>query len=303
MKYIAIDIGGTFIKAALISGEAEIIRQWKVESPTHDWDKFIQTIDACVLPNRGCADGIAISMPGKIDPGQGVAVRVGSFPFFQNTPLKKILEERYGLPVSVNNDAKCAAAAECWKGAMRNVSGGLVYVIGTAIGGGLIVDQKVVMGPHFMAGELSNCLVNMNLPGFSMDNIAAGKGGTRAMLLEYQKKAGMDQLPDGPVFFEKVAEGNVAANEVFEEFCRFTASFFFSLQMILDMQRICIGGGISAQPILIDTIRKEFHQLCQELNAVSRMGMIEPEIVRCRFGNEANLIGAVKYLMDSTDNS
>ena len=298
MNYIVFDFGGTEVKAAAMDEKGNIRKRWKTKSPTGSRDAFVRIVDEIVSENSDGRDGIALSMPGKIDPVKGNVIRSGSFRFFRDTPLKNILEEKYRCPVSVNNDAKCAAMAELCQGEMQNICNGLVYVLGTAVGGGLIIDGKVAAGPHFTAGEFSNCLIDLNGGGFSLENALVHKGSTRGMLKEYQRRKKADQMADGYEFFEKILSGDEEAEAVFREFCRCTASFFFTLQMALDMERICIGGGISEQPVVISAVREELHRLFEQLNAVSGTGIKEPEIVKCRFGNDANLVGALQYLLE-----
>lgn len=282
-----------------MSEEAEFLRQWSIPSEKTGLDGFLKMLDEIIVPNRENLAGIAISMPGMIDSKNGIVVAAGSFPFLRDVPLRHILEERYGIPTFIANDSRCAALAECWKGSMQNVQNGLVYVIGTAIGGGIIVNGEVVTGPHCLAGELSNCLRNLNCPGFSKDNIAAQKGGTYAMLRDYQNRIGEAQPVDGKIFFSRVSSGEQEALAVFEEFCKFTASFFFTLQMVLDCERIAIGGGISAQPVVVDGIRKELDRLYADLRQGPNAVFPIPEVVCCYFGNDANLIGVLKYFLNS----
>lgn len=255
-------------------------------------------LDTMIEPALKDSAGIAMSMPGRIDLDQGIVVSAGSFPFLRNMPLRPMLQARYRRSVSVNNDGKCAAIAEQWKGSMRHVQNGLVYVIGAAIGGGIIINGQVVKGPHFLAGELSNCIIDKNLPGFSRENIAARKGGAYGMLLSYRNRKGMDGVIDGKSFFDSVLSHEPEAESVFLEFCRFTASFLFSLQMALDFERIAIGGGISAQPCVISGIRAELHAMYNAINSHDCVGLFEPEVTGCQFGNDANLIGALKCLLN-----
>lgn len=296
MKIITLDIGGTFIKAALMNEKSEILEQWKVPSPTQSLEELLEALDACIVPHLDGANGIAISMPGRIDIEKGIAFTGGAFQFIQNLEIKKILEERYKLPVWVDNDGKCAANAENWVGSLKDVSSGLVYVIGTGIGGGIIINNEVHRGIHFAAGELSCCLIDLK-DGANYQNWSALSMATPALLAQYQVAKQTEEKIDGIEFFNRVNNGELVAVDVLRRFAQMTAAYFYNLQTVLDVERIAIGGGISAQPILQRFIQEECDKIWQ-----GKYGMLfpskEPEIVLCQFGNDANLIGALKNYLD-----
>lgn len=296
MKIIALDLGGTFIKAAEMNEKAGILSQWKVKSPTKTLEDLLAALDECVLTHLDGADGIAISMPGKIDVYRGIAHTGGAYHWIKDLEIVKLLEERYHVPVAVDNDGKCAANAEAWVGALQDVPSGLVYVIGTGIGGGIVMNHQVMRGSHAAAGELSCCLKNLEAD-FAPGNFAAFTCSTKSILNQYKKNAGLEESIDGIEFFRLVHEGDPAACEIFDGFCRFTANYFFTLQTILDVDRIAIGGGISAEPIVVDRIREEVHKIFSYDQFP--LPQSEPEIVKCRFGNDANLIGAVRNFLDT----
>lgn len=121
MELIALDLGGTLTKCARMNENGEILQARKVPSATDHPKNLLASLDECVLPWLDGADGIAVSMPGKIDPARGIALTGGAFAWIENLPIGKLLSERYHLPVSVDNDGKCAAAAESWLGALQDV--------------------------------------------------------------------------------------------------------------------------------------------------------------------------------------
>ena len=297
MKIIGLDLGGTFIKCGLLNEKGEISAQWKVASPTGSLEDLLAALDECVKDHLADADGIAVSMPGKIDVRNGIACTGGAYKWIVDLEIMKIMEERYHLPVSVDNDGKCAANAEAWIGALKDVPNGLVYVLGTGIGGGIVLDHQVIHGSHMAAGELSGCVVNHN-DEFSVNNWAALAGSTNSLLGQYLHKSGRKEPIDGIEFFNLVREGDSTALSVFQDFCKFTANFFYTLQTILDVDRIAIGGGISEEPMVIEGIRKASHAV-MNYEGPFPLPAVEPEIVKCQFGNDANLIGAVRNFIDT----
>ncbi|MCI8401037.1 MAG: ROK family protein [Lachnospiraceae bacterium] len=295
MNICVLDIGGTFIKGALMDEEAHLLKQWKVKSRTADLDSFLESLDQSIAPYLEGAKGIAVSMPGKIDSAAGIARTGGAFLFIRDLPVVSILEERYHLPAAVDNDGKCAASAENWMGALKDVPNGLVYVIGTGLGGGIVLNNQVVRGSNFAAGELSFCLMDKNRP-FGLDNMMSSVVSAKFLLEQYQERAGLDEAPDGIEFFGRVNEGEELAVDVLRNFCRLTARYMFDLQAVLDVDRIAVGGGISAQPVLLQMLEEELKEAF--LYKGCPMAITQPKLVRCRYGNDANLIGALKNFLD-----
>lgn len=296
MKIITLDLGGTFIKAALMNENSEILEQWKVPSPTSSLEELLEALDNCVKPHLEGADGIAMSMPGRIDIEKGIAHTGGAFNFIKDLEIKKIMEERYNVPVWADNDGKCAANAENWVGALKDVSSGLVYVIGTGIGGGIIINNQVHRGFNFAAGELSCCLINVK-DEVSFRNWTAMQMATPALLQQYAAAAQLEEKVDGIEFFKRVNEKDPIARDTLRYFAQMTAAYFYNLQTVLDIEKIAIGGGISAQPVLLEFIKEEVDKIW-----LGKYGMMfpskKPEIVLCQYGNDANLIGALKNWLD-----
>ncbi|MDO4465800.1 MAG: ROK family protein [Bacillota bacterium] len=295
MKVLALDIGGTFIKCAIMNDKAELLKQWKVPSDTSGMDALMESLDSIIAPHIEEVAGVAISMPGKIDAKKGIAFTGGAFQFINNWKVAEELEAKYGKPVAVDNDGKCAANAEVWVGALKDVENGLVYVIGTGIGGGVVIDKKVHRGTHFAAGELSCCMTNIEQEGFTPFNFVATHFATPGLIRAYEMQS-QEVGVDGVRFFKEVEAGNKIANEVLDKFAQATANYFYNLQVVLDVDRIAIGGGISAAPALIERIRQAYHKIYQ---MDFPLPCEEAEIVKCAFGNDANLIGAVKHFLDS----
>ena len=94
-------------------------------------------------------------VPGIIDSVQGVCITGGNLRYVKGLPLATLLEERYGLRVSLENDARCAALAELWRGSLKNCADGVVIVLGSAVGGALVKNGRIHKGSHFSAGEIS----------------------------------------------------------------------------------------------------------------------------------------------------
>ena len=137
-QYLLIDIGGTFIKYSLADEQARKISGGKVPTPLTNMDDLLAVIEGFAAPLQGQFVGCAISMPGRIDTRNGIAHTGGMLSTFMwEQPFATQVEARLGVPVTIANDGKCAAAAEGWTGALAGVENGLVLVLGTGIGGGI----------------------------------------------------------------------------------------------------------------------------------------------------------------------
>ena len=161
-QYLLIDIGGTFIKYSLTDAYAKKISGGKVPTPLTGMDNLLAVIEDFSAPWKGQFEGCAVSMPGRIDTNRGIAHTGGILSAFMwEQPFASMLEQSLGVPVVIANDGKCAAAAEAWTGSLAGVDNGLVLVLGTGIGGGIILNGRVYMGSHSAAGEVSNLVTEL----------------------------------------------------------------------------------------------------------------------------------------------
>ena len=294
-KYLALDLGGTFLKAAIIDEEVNIVEKWKVPSAhAKSVDEMLLVFDEAVKGHLDGVDAICMSLPGKMNVKTGVMETAGAFDsFMHECHIVELIEARYGLPAGIDNDAKCATNAEIWKGALQDCENGVVYVIGTGIGGGIEINHQVYRGSHYSSGELSGIYADYEGEWPCQSRAMASYIATPGLLRLYRQKAGIEEEIDGEYFFDKANAGDETAMEVLRYFCNQTAKYFHNIQICLDVDRFAIGGGISAQQILIDTLNEEMDKVFSIPTVATR-----PELVRCKFGNDANLIGAVKSYLD-----
>jgi hypothetical protein len=176
---------------------------------------------------------------------------------------------------------------------------GAAIVLGTGVGGGIVLNGKVWMGYTGGAGELSGLLVDFNAMGLpfpqSMSALWANRISAASITKAYAERKGLESA-DGIMLFDAYEAGDEDAKAVLEEFGFQAAAGIMSLQATLDLQRYAIGGGISARPETTEIIRKAFDDLYDPLAAFLPYG--KPEIVTCKFGNEANLIGALAFHLE-----
>lgn len=301
-KYLVFDVGGTFIKYAMMDSNYTILERGKVPTPLDSMDSFFSSLQGVAA--RYAYSGIAMSLPGCIDTANGFAHTGGALPYIKNLPLAAQLESVFHVPVTIANDAHCAANAEVWDGALAGVDSGCVMVLGTGIGGGIVLNGKVLVGRTFSAGQFSALPTDFegiyqgiqapDSPGFY--SFWTGLASASGLLHTYAHRRGIPaEGLDGMQFFAAYDAGEPEAAETLNIFGRQAAAGIYAVQTVLDVQRFAIGGGISARPEVTDVIRESLDQL---FRLVPVMPVACPEIVPCRYGNDANLIGALRFYLD-----
>lgn len=289
MKILVIDVGGTFIKFAVMNEKAEIIERGKIPTPLDSHEEFINKLVEIYKSVE--VEGIAISLPGIIDSERGICITSGALGYNNNCNIVEELEKICGVKVTIENDAKCAGLAEAKIGSLADVADGFVMVFGTGVGGALIKNHELHRGKHFSAGEIS----------FTLETLADDKikpfgnvCGVPDLLKSYAhiKNLSIDEVT-GEKFFQAVSEKDVDALACLDKFTRRVAIKIFNIQMMFDPEKIAIGGGISVQESFIDSIRANVDKIYIEEIAQHKVEMPRAVIVPCKFLNDANLIGAL----------
>lgn len=153
MRYLVFDIGGTFTKYALMDENAHMQKKGKVPTRQDDQEQFVGML-VDLFEKESPVDGIAISTAGFVEPESGIMHNAGSILCVHELPIVKELKGRCHVPVSVENDAKAAALAELWKGSLADCQSGAVLIFGTAVGGAVICNHRVVAGLPSYGGRI-----------------------------------------------------------------------------------------------------------------------------------------------------
>ena len=293
-QYLVLDIGGTFVKYAIMDDEGQFIEQGKVPANTTSEEHMLASL-ADVRETVATYDyeGVAISMPGRIDTAKGWAYTGGAFTWLHDYPAAEKYGAVFGKPCTVANDGKCAAIAESWEGALKDVDSGAVLVLGTGVGGGIVLNGEVWMGCSGGAGELSWLVCDLPAihQGKAGSAIWAGKIAAGAIVPKFGLAKGLANA-DGIMLFDAYEAGDEDAKAIMDEYAMWASSGIITLQAVLDLPRYAIGGGISARPETTTLIRDAVDKLF-EMHPY--LPFSKPEIVTCKFGNEANLIGALAF--------
>ncbi|MCI9361427.1 MAG: ROK family protein [Hungatella sp.] len=293
-KYLCIDVGGSSIKHAVLDEALNISSRGTVKTPYEGLECYLKTLEEIFKPFEGQVSGIAMSVPGVIDSQNGICITGGALEdFVKELPLAREMEKRCHVPVTLMNDAKSAALAEAGWGALTDCKDAVVLVFGTGVGGALIKDGKVHMGKHFSAGEFSWIMMNREFD--QMENSWACRSGNRRLVSLAASVKGVDKesITSFDVF-RWAEEGDEAALWALDLFTRDIAYMIINLQSVYDPECFAIGGGISRQPLFLDTIRKNlnyYHSLCP-------FPVPKPQVVECKYHNDSNMIGALKYFLD-----
>lgn len=287
-KRLAIDVGGSAIKYALVGEGHQILEQGKVPAPREVKDEFVEAVGQLYDRYAGDIAGMGISMAGKVDPHTGYVISAGSFPFFTGTNMLEPLTKRCPTHLTVDNDARCAALAELNYGSLADVDNALVIVLGTGIGGAVAINRQLLDGARFCAAELSFLRVSGQA---DTSDCWLWRGGAQGLCLMAQRALGTEEPLDGLRVFELADAGDERILAMLDEYARVAAVQIYNMQCLLDVERVAIGGGISARADLIDRIRTQL-QAIFDAEAAYQIPPQMPQVVACTFRNDANLIGA-----------
>ena len=298
-EYFGIDVGGTAVKWAVLGEDFSIKERGSLPTGFTTAEETVDALIGLVKPYQDRISAVGVSAPGGIYEGDldGTIHRGGALTYMDGCPLGKLMREALGVPVAVNNDGKCCALGEYSAGALRGHRFGVVLAIGTGIGGGIVIDGKVLRGAHCFAGEFSFLRDDVTRAA-TMDNTFGGTGGWRALrdAAVAEKKLPAESPVDGRRVFEWIAAGDVAAQRALDRYARAFDAHLVNLQAVLDPEVFVIAGGISCHPELIDALRAQM-----PLALAGYEGPLAdipvPQIKVAELGNDANLYGAVQEAM------
>lgn len=290
-SYIGIDLGGTkAVGALLVDGQLENQESLKTRGLTRE--ELMGALDGLVrdlLDERPDVAAIGLGIPSQIDQGKGIAVASVNVPI-ENMAIRKEFEERFGLPVAVENDANCAAYAESRLGAGVGANVLICLTVGTGIGSGVVIDGEIMRGCKGYATEAGHMIVDLGCPdaeGFpkpgSLESHASGKA-LEAMA------GGLS----GEEAFELAKSGDRVMVGLFEKLARCLGIGIANMINIFNPDVVAIGGGISnAGTLLLDPAIEEAKKWALEAP------MREARIVLAELGPEAGVIGAALVAGDT----
>ncbi len=258
MHKLVFDIGATNTKFALMSADGEILKRETVRTDYHSKEDYLKNLEQIVLNYKEFGDEIAISTNGRMCP-DGNTYRAYTMKFLQNVNLKNEIELRTGLPVTVLNDGFSAALGEWWKGAGQGFRNLLVIVLGSGMGGGLIIDGKLYQGAKRNAAMVFGMLGAFGEGKYELSSLS-----TSFTMLLYQM-AGMKQVSieqmTGQRFFEYIAEEDPTALGLLEFYCESIASVIYNSAILLDVDCTVVTGSLTGQKLLMDTLHRKLKEI------------------------------------------
>jgi glucokinase len=304
---IAVDIGGTQLRVAVFP-EKGIVPLQQAKIPTRGdsetaVERLIKLISS-VWPTDERVRAIGMAAPGPLDPKKGIIFSAPNIPGWTNLPLKKIIEERFGLPVTLGNDANLAAVGE-WKFGAGHGHHNLLYMtISTGIGGGVICDDRLVLGENGLATELGHVMIMPDGPvcgcGHKGHLEAFGSGtAISRYVLEQLQKGVPSILPIAPPpsardVSQAAEQGDALAIEAITRAGTYIGYAMANYLHIFNPSIIILGGGVS----------KIGDLLINPLKATMRASILAPVymdkliITTAALGDDAGLLGALAVAKD-----
>lgn len=296
MKYVAcFDVGGTFIKYALIDETGTMHEKGKDETPKKNCRDLIITFieqKVAAFKREYTVSGIGVSSCGIINSETGEVLLSSNIPEYTGLNIRDALYEKIRLPIAVENDVKCALLGERWLGAAKGKSNVTLLTLGTGIGGGIIIGNEVIKGVRGLAAELGHMII-------IKDGLTCGCGSkgcyekyasTSALIEQYRQEAKgtISDVPNltGELILQRVKDGEGVARKVYQNYIEYIATGLISIAHLLNPEAILIGGGIAEQgDWLIDDIRWAFQRGAMPIYHST-------SIQYTQLGNDAALFGA-----------
>ena len=297
-NYFAVDVDQEGIRWGVVSSALDLVEQGETQFACAHSSELINVIAGLAGQQTGELCGLCVSVPGIVDKrdSQGAVIDVGRLGYLDGVSLGAELSLTTGLPVVVENNGKACALGEYAAGALRGSRVGVVLDIGSAIGGGIVIDGHVLRGAHSFAGEFSfvrHTPILGNARSLdAMAGLCSWQGLRRSILAS--KGLGDDESIDGLKLFEWINAGDDAALRGLHEYAKDLCTWIFNLQCIIDPDVVAIGGGISVQPALLEALHISMRSMMADLQMPQ---VPKPNIVLCQCGVNARLLGATYAAM------
>lgn len=301
---LCMDLGGTAVKLGLVDAQGHIHQRAEANVRSDgDATPILTAAMAAAkdfLTGTGVTvEGVGVSATGQVDSSTGVVIGTnGAIPHYEGVNIREAMEEAFELPVRVLNDANAAVLGECFTGAARGLRHVLMLTLGTGVGGGMVLDGRLYGGARGIAGELGH---------FPMER--GGRPctcGNRGCLEQYASTTALVRLAcqatgeaslNGREIFACAARKDPTMLRVLAAWTADVAAGVTGLVHVFNPEMVLIGGGVSAQEALFLAPLRE-RVLAQVMPCFATGLRVE----RAALGNDAGLVGAAKWWMDSMEN-
>lgn len=290
MQRLGIDIGGTFIKYALVNESYEIIKKWKVETIKFDTKDELYDYICDNMGNIDDVEVIGISAPGVIDESANVkSYAAPNIRIMYGTNIVDEIQKRTNKKASAINDAKAAGLCEFEIGNAKDSKSSAFLILGTGTGGCICNENGVIYGKNSFAGEFHK-LPFVNFSNGKIDNMGDYASMTALINIYNDKVNENDKVKYGHEVCNKYFEENIIAKEAIEEWIANILVQLITITVFYNPEVICIGGGISEEEWFINKIKHKYIEQCaQHIES----DVITTKINRCKYNNDANILGAI----------
>jgi len=311
--YLGIDLGGTNVAIGVVSEDGRLLHKDSVPTASHRGYTHVAA-DMIALCKQVVADSgltmadiasVGIGSPGHGDSATGVIVYASNLGF-SDVPICALLSEGLSIPAYLNNDANCAALGESISGAAKDTPSSVTITLGTGVGGGIIIDGKIMSGAFGGGGEVGHMCISFDGEACPCGGRGCWEAYASATGLIRQAKMAMVRHPEsllatearhdlslvnGKFVFDVADMGDQVAQDVIEQYLRYVAVGLSNVIDILQPDTIVVGGGISAQG---DRILRPIAAFVREMV----FGALSTKLVTATLGNDAGIIGAAMFGMD-----
>lgn len=314
MYYIGVDVGGTSVKLGLFDKDDNLIARGSFKTKTIEYlvDDLVKNIKKIFKENnKDIKDliGIGMGFPGHVDGEAGIVVYSNNL-IAHNYPLVQKIQEQINVPIRISNDANVAALGEFTYGKGKGVNNIVFVTLGTGVGGGIIIDGKMLEGKNGAGAEIGHMVISTNGPLCSCGRRGCFETYASASALIRNARIAMSNNPtsklckavkspeelDGKVFFDVLLKGDKVANIVFESYIEDLAEGLTNLANIFRPDAIIIGGGISYRgDVLMEPLQIRLEKMIYGGQWNARVELMVSELK-----NDAGIYGAYamakKYL-------
>lgn len=311
-KYVfGVDLGGTTVKMGLFDMNGTVLDKWEIPTVTaNKGEQILPDIANSIkakMAEKGIAleevAGIGLGAPGPVD-GAGVIYKTVNIGWDTVFSIPEKMKQYIDLPVVAGNDANVAALGEMWQGGGKGYKDMVMVTLGTGVGGGIIVDGKMIAGATGAGGEIGHIHVEDNETDQCgchntgcLEQYASATGIVKLAKKRLAKNEDASAMRDGDIsaklVFDCVKAGDKVAIEVAEQFGQYLGKGLAAVAAVANPQAFVVGGGVSkAGEVIFEYVKpyymKHAFYACRDA-----------KFVLATLGNDAGIYGAAKLVLDS----
>jgi glucokinase len=299
---IGVDLGGTQMRVAQFDDELNLLDRLAEptrakEGPDRVLPRLLDLIERALPADRDSVVGIGLSVPGPINPHEGTIIAPPNLPGWSHMPVRKVIQDRFGCPTHLGNDANVAALAEATQGAARGFTYVIYLTVSTGIGSGIIDDGHLVLGSRGLGGEAGHMMLVVDGEVLDLERAASGPAIARAAVkrLSAGERSLIRDLANGKlervtgkIVGEAAAQGDALAVEIIRRAGYLVGLGIVTLMHLFNPQIIVVGGSVTKTgDLLFDPMRQAVQQ-----HALDPDYWQNVPIVPAALGDNVALIGA-----------